>query len=213
MHVVCTLYASCTLVVQNFDFSGGTHRRQPMMTHEKSKSCGATAEHFQFFQSSIRRQSVVCRQSVVGKTSETKQTRQTNRPPPRGGWAGGAAGHKWGGCCTAELQRRSSEAEGCHGARGVAAWSEVRSRCNGAAQVPHRYVPSAQRGKKKFCFSLPYFFVFQFGVSSISGGKTSVILNGGILSAICFDHSPKCFHIFTQRFIFIFHRVNQRHNI
>lgn len=143
MHFICTLYAPCTRLVQNFDFLRGTHRRQPMMTRKKSKSCGATAEHFQFNRSAIIgwNSSVGTHRSADrrGKTGKPKGT-----PPLRGGgWAGGAAGQKWGHCCTAELQRRSSGRKGCHGACGVAALPAVRSRCNGAAQVCPRFVTSA----------------------------------------------------------------------
>ena len=136
MHVICTLYALCTHFVQNFDFSGGTHRRQPMMTHEKSKSCGATAEHFQFFRQSIRRQSVIGRQSSVGKTSrqkgKTKQKVQTVTAPARG-WVG-------------------KQDSGCH-------WESA-----AAIGRPRRPLAAAPTfgcrcllGNKNFRFSLPYY--------------------------------------------------------
>lgn len=87
MHFIYTLHALCPLVSQNFDFSGGAQWRQPLTTHEKSKSCGATAEHFQFFQSSISHQS-----SVIGHQNERNKTESTKRAAAAYGWVGRRSG-------------------------------------------------------------------------------------------------------------------------
>ena len=41
---------------------------------------------------------------------------------------------------------------------------------------------TAERGNVNMCFSTPYSSVIQLGVLSMSGGKTSVILNGGFIT-------------------------------
>lgn len=90
MHVVCTLHALCTLVVQNFDFSGGAQWRQPLTTHEKSKSCGATSGAFQFFQSSIGRRSSIRRRQNESSKGENK-TKVANCDRARERVGGGGA--------------------------------------------------------------------------------------------------------------------------
>ena len=58
------------------------------MTHGKKNVCGATSGAFSQYHKKGRRSSVVAHRSSI-RTSQ-KGPRQTRRPPPRGGWAGGA---------------------------------------------------------------------------------------------------------------------------
>ena len=145
MHLVYTLYALCS----EFRFFGwhasasaddDARKIEIMRSHQRSISNHPKSN----------RSSIISRQSSVVRGKRQNKKAQGHAAPARG-WVGRRSrwGISGGIAATAELQRRSSEAEGCHVACGVAAWSEVRSRCNGAAASMPTLCPICGAGEKK----------------------------------------------------------------
>lgn len=174
------------------------------MMHEKKNVCGATGGAFSIFHQSIIRSSAIGRQNERVKMSASSGARSHRggeaaagdaatqlaewlQLPPcaaaaGGGWAARPGVHWWRRGCTVAVQRQRCGRRGCHVACEVAALTAVRRRCNATAQVRRRYAHPL-RGQQKFRFSVPYSAAIQFFVLIMSGGKTTVMLNGGFPAA------------------------------